>query len=93
MTPPEQEYLSRRYSAPRLAVLPLACGSVAIGEGFNPPELLHIARDWHDAAEWLEEYCAAHIAEDAAARDADQRRRLTPDFTLTLDLSNLELKL
>lgn len=96
MTPDEQEYGSRRYIAPRLTLLPLASGRVAIGEGFNPPDLLHICEDWHDAAEWLEGYTAAYLAEGEARhaqRERDRRARTIPTVELTLDLDNLELNL
>ena len=94
MTPPELEYAARRYIAPRLTLLPLSCGRVAVGEGFNPPDLLHIAEDWHDAAEWLAGYCEAHLAEGEVAREASaraHRAKHIPEIELNLNLDNLEL--
>ena len=94
MTSDEQEYASRRYLAPRLTFLPLTSGCVAIGAGFNPPDLLHIAEDWHDAADWLAGYCEAHLREGEAAREASERARRAqhiPEIELNLNLDNLEL--
>lgn len=91
-SPDELEYASRRYAAPRITYLPLSSGRIAIGEGFNPPELLHICEDWSEAAEYLAGFAEAYAAEDAARR-ARPSAQLSFDLTLDLDLSNLEISL
>jgi hypothetical protein len=92
----EQEYGSIRYIAARLTIVQLSSGRIAIGEGFNPPDLLHICEDWNDAAEWLEGYTAAHLAEGEARhsqRERARRAQAIPEITLDLNLDNLELNL
>ena len=89
-SPDELEYAARRYAAPRLTILPLSSGNIAVGRGFNPPDLLFIAESADELIYFLRAEAAESLA--AAAAEAERRAsagRMIQDFTL--DLSDIGL--
>lgn len=93
VTNDEQEYASRRYIAPRLTLLHLSSGNIAVGLGFNPPELLYICSDPQDLWDSIVATSDGHIAEATAAREREALSRRLFEAPPEIDLSALELKL
>jgi hypothetical protein len=91
MTSDEQEYSSIRYSYAPLLFVPLRSGRIAIGRGYNPFELLHIAEDWHEIPEYISGYSEACAAEYALRRESSARIPPPDDLDIELDFSNLRL--
>lgn len=94
MTADEQEYESRRYAAPRLTLLRLSSGNIAVGRGFNPPDLLYICTDPQDLWDYVCGMSEAYLTEARHALEREARlHSAPPDLDLDLNLDNLELNL
>jgi len=90
MTSDEQEYGSRKYIAPRLTILPLTSGRIAVGARENPFNLLQV----FDTPDLLLQYVRECAEENLAASQQEAERAsrtIVPLFEINLDDLDLDL--
>lgn len=91
MTQDELEYGARRYCAPRFTILPLSSGRIAVGRGFNPPDLLHIFNTPEELLAWISARAEEKIGKAQAEAERQASLARASDFSIDLDFDAIDL--